>query len=545
MSIDSVIDPQTSFDNKLAKKPSVIIFFLKIFVPASIALYGTLFFIIQQTHSQDKQKTLSSEQSALKSAGDFTSTLFRDKLSDLFVLSEGEILRKYLQNNSLVNWIELNRAFSLFVRRKPYYDQIRLLDTKGKEITRVNRTSEDPEIVPKAELQDKSDRYYFQSAITLAQGEIYISPLDLNMEQGKIEEPVVPTIRFATPVYDGYGEKRGVLIINYTPIELLQKIKDIFKSLRGKVTMHNSDGYWLMGAETEKLWGFMYSSKETFESEEPEVWRKIKYSNNNGLVPTSNGIYIFQRAYPLNRHTIGTIENIQLGADASVRRNGDRYWVYISYLSNEKISQQSSIPVYMSTILYILLFIAISLTSGLIAMKGVQKKTASIKLLQEANTDELTGLYNRRELNKIAEIEFKRAQRFNRDYSILIIDLDNFKKVNDTYGHTMGDQILQHNANIFLDSTRSEDLLARYGGEEFVMLLPETDIEGAKLLAQRICDDVRNKPIRSSYGNITTTVSIGVSQIDQNDQSYTDILERSDIALYMAKRTGKDRVEAI
>ncbi|MCG7983061.1 MAG: sensor domain-containing diguanylate cyclase [Candidatus Thiodiazotropha lotti] len=539
-----MIDRRASFENKSIKKPSFTFFFLKIFIPACITLYGTLFFIIQQTHSQDKQKIVSREQSALKSAGDFTSTLYKDKLSDLFVLSEGEILRKYLQNDNLINWIELNRAFSLFVRRKPYYDQIRLINAHGKEITRVNRTADDPEIVPKSKLQDKSDRYYYKNAITLDQGEIYISPLDLNMEMGVIEEPIVPTIRFATPVYDGYGKKRGVLIINYTPIELLQKIKDIFKSLLGNVTMHNSDGYWLMGVESEKLWGFMYNSEDTFASEEPEIWKKIEHGNSSGSITTSAGVYIFQRAYPLNRHTIGTLENIQLGADAFVRKNGDRYWVYISYLSNETISAHSSIPVYMSTILHLLLLIVISLTSGFIAINGVQKKTASLKLLQEANTDELTGLYNRRELNKIAGIEFKRAKRFNRDYSILIIDLDNFKKVNDTYGHTIGDQVLKHNAEIFLGSTRSEDLLARYGGEEFVMLLPETDIEGARLLAQRICDDVRNTPVSSIYGNIGITVSIGVSQIDQSDQSYTDILERSDIALYMAKRTGKNRVEA-
>ncbi|MEW8627896.1 MAG: sensor domain-containing diguanylate cyclase [Candidatus Thiodiazotropha sp.] len=529
----------------MVKKPSYIFFFLKIFVPACITLYGSLFFIAQQTSSQDKQKLLFNEQSALKSAGDFTSTLFKDKLSDLFLLSEGETLRKYLHNDNMLNWIQLNRSFSLFVRRKPYYDQIRLINVNGKEIARVNRAAGDPEIVPKSKLQDKSDRYYYKNSVTLDQGDIYISPLDLNMEQGKIEEPIVPTIRFATPVYDGYGTKRGILIINYTPIELLQKIKEIFKSLRGDVTMHNSDGYWLMGVEPEKLWGFMYGSNETFQNEEPDVWNAIKQGNNSGSITTSTGVYIFQRAYPLNRHAIGTLENIQLGADAFVRKNGDRYWVYISYLSNETISHHSSVPVYMSTILYILLLIVISLISGFTTNYAVKKKEASLKLQQEANTDELTGLYNRRELNKIAGKEFKRAKRFNRDYSILIIDLDNFKKVNDTYGHSIGDQILQHNAIICLSSTRTEDLLARYGGEEFVMLLPETDIEGARMLAQRICEDVRNNPVDSIYGNITTTVSIGVSQIDQNDQSYTDILERSDIALYMAKRTGKNRVEAI
>ncbi|MEW8560710.1 MAG: GGDEF domain-containing protein, partial [Candidatus Thiodiazotropha sp.] len=156
--------------------------------------------------------------------------------------------------------------------------------------------------------------------------------------------------------------------------------------------------------------------------------------------------------------------------------------------------------------------------------------------------DELTGLSNRRELKKIAEMEFKRAYRFKRDYSILMIDLDNFKDINDIYGHSIGDDVLKHNAKICLNSTRSEDLLARYGGEEFVMLLPETDKEGARQLAERICRDVREQPFDCVRGSITTTVSIGVSEIDPNDINYSDILERADSALYQAKREGRNRV---
>ncbi|MES9896838.1 MAG: GGDEF domain-containing protein [Candidatus Thiodiazotropha endolucinida] len=123
-----------------------------------------------------------------------------------------------------------------------------------------------------------------------------------------------------------------------------------------------------------------------------------------------------------------------------------------------------------------------------------------------------------------------------------MIDLDNFKEINDSYGHSMGDEVLKHNANICLNSTRTEDLLARYGGEEFVMLLPETNIEGARQLAERICQDVREQPFDSGRGPIAITVSIGVSEIDPDDISYSNILERADGALYQAKREGRNRV---
>lgn len=526
-------------------KKAYAFYFLNTFIPASLLFCSIFYIFTKQTQKFEQQTLKIREETALRSASDFTSTLFKDKLSDLFVLSEGESLRKFLHDKNIMNWVQVSREFSLFVRRKPNYNQIRFIDTDGKEIVRVNKKNDEPEIVPKYKLQDKSDRYYFKQANSLKQGDIYISPLDLNVEQGVIEEPIVPTIRFATPVYDGYGTKQGILVINYTPAELLEKIKDIFKTLLGDIIMLNSDGYWIMGADDKKLWGFMYGSKVTFGTEMPEVWNAVKNSTNGGSITTKSGEYIFQRAYPLNRADIGTVENIELSSDADLPQSQDRYWVYISHLSNQLISELSAIPIYISTIIYLLLLTAIGLISSVIANIAIQRKTKSTKLLQEATTDELTGLFNRRELNKIAEMEFNRANRFKRDYSMLMIDLDNFKIVNDTYGHNIGDEVLKHNANICLSSTRTEDLLARYGGEEFIMLLPETNKEGARQLAERICQDVRDNPFDTKSGPIVITVSIGVSEIDHTDLSYLDILERSDRALYLAKRAGRNRVAVI
>ncbi|MES9863306.1 MAG: sensor domain-containing diguanylate cyclase [Candidatus Thiodiazotropha sp. LLP2] len=538
-------DLKLDFGTKFAMTKAYIFYFLKIFIPVSL-LFCTIFYIFSKQTQKYEQQTLKyREESALKRASDFTSVLFKDKLTDLFLLSEGETLRKFLHNDKMLNWVQVSREFSLFIRRKTNYNQIRLIDINGKEIVRVNKKTDEPEIVPKHNLQDKSDRYYFKQSINLNQGDIYISPLDLNVDQGVIDVPFIPTIRFATPVYDGYGKKQGILVINYTPTELLEKINAIFKNLLGEISMLNSDGYWLMGADEKKLWGFMFGSKETFGTEQPEVWSAVQKSTNGGSVTTKNGEYIFQRAYPLNRTYIGTVENIEISPDAALPQSQDRYWVYVSHLSNQLINELSTIPRYISTIICLFLLTATGLFSGVLANIGIQKKTTSTKLLQEATTDELTGLSNRRELNKIAEMEFKRAIRFNRDYSILMIDLDHFKVVNDTYGHSIGDEVLKHNANICLSSTRTEDLLARFGGEEFVMVLPETNKEGARQLAERICQDVRDQPFYTNSGPIALTVSIGVSGIGYTDLSYFDILERSDRALYLAKRAGRDRVTVI
>ncbi|MCU7846308.1 MAG: sensor domain-containing diguanylate cyclase [Candidatus Thiodiazotropha sp. (ex Monitilora ramsayi)] len=525
-------------------KKELIYSFLLIFIPASLLFSAIFYAFSNQTRKYELQTIQIREEAALKSATELTSILFEQKLSDLMVLAEGETLRKFLHKENMLNWIHVTREFSLFARRKPKYAQIRFIDTEGMELVRINNKAGDPEIVPKTELQDKNSNYYFQESIKLNQGDIYISPLDLNMENGVVEQPIVPTIRFSTPVHDGYGKKRGILIINYTPAELLDRIEDIFKTLIGDTIMLNSDGYWLMGSTEDKLWGFMYGSEETFAKDHPEVWAAIAYSDR-GSVSTDTGLYIFQRAYPLNRASLGTAENIQMTPDAGEHMEQDPYWVYVSHISKTLIDDLSAKRVIISSITYLLLFIVTGLISGMFAKNAAQKKLAFLKLQQHATTDELTGIANRRELHKAGENEFKRAFRFNRDYSILMIDLDHFKVINDSHGHTIGDEVLKHIANLCLDITRTEDLLARYGGEEFVMLLPETNIDGAKQLAERICQDVRDNPFDSTDGPIAITVSIGISEIGPADSIYTDILLRADKALYQAKRDGRDRVVAI
>ncbi|MEW8615979.1 MAG: sensor domain-containing diguanylate cyclase [Candidatus Thiodiazotropha endolucinida] len=528
-------------ENGFSEHKELILSFLMLFIPASLLLALIFYAFSTQTEKYELQTTLIREEAALNSASELTSLLFEQKLSDLMVLAEGEVLRSYIHDPSLKNWVRVAREFSLFARRKPKYFQLRYIDNSGMEVIRINSDDNVQEIVPQSEMQNKADRYYFKEAMKLALGEIYISPLDLNVERGVIEQPVKPTVRFATPVSDGYGGKRGIVIINYTPNELLQRIADNFETLRGDAVMLNSQGHWLQGVPEEQLWGFMYGRDETFATQKPDVWSAVT-SSEKGSFFTDGGVYIFKRAYPLVRKRLGTMENVDESIVPSPNRAEKRYWIFLSHISNNLIEDLTAKRMIVATITYLLLFLVAGVISVLFAKNSVQKKQAFRKLQQYATTDDLTGLANRRELDKVALREFKRATRFTRHLSVLMLDLDHFKSINDTYGHNIGDSVLRHVADMCVGSIRGQDFMARYGGEEFTILLPETDIENGSKLAQRICDKIAAMPYQEGQQLISITVSVGASEIEDGDIDFNDLLNRADKALYEAKKRGRNQV---
>lgn len=171
-------------------------------------------------------------------------------------------------------------------------------------------------------------------------------------------------------------------------------------------------------------------------------------------------------------------------------------------------------------------------------------KLANQKLEQLVRTDPLTGAANRRHFVEQVEIEIQRAHREHAPLSLLMMDLDHFKRINDTYGHAAGDEVLVNFARIVGKSLRATDLFARLGGEEFAMLLPNTRLEGAIEVALRIIEAVRVQAIQFSEAQIRYQVSIGAASLAQEDITYEPLLKRADAALYRAKEDGRDRVAA-
>ncbi|WP_297455431.1 bifunctional diguanylate cyclase/phosphodiesterase [Persephonella sp.] len=166
----------------------------------------------------------------------------------------------------------------------------------------------------------------------------------------------------------------------------------------------------------------------------------------------------------------------------------------------------------------------------------------SINLLNLATYDPLTRLYNRRAIVEYAEKEVERAKRYNHDFSIILLDIDDFKGINDTYGHTMGDIVLKQVAEIIQEETRDVDKVGRYGGEEFIIVLPETETESALRLAERIRKKISEKEFKIGDYKISITISAGVAGLGIHGETFEEILQAADLALYQAKKNGKNQV---
>lgn len=159
-----------------------------------------------------------------------------------------------------------------------------------------------------------------------------------------------------------------------------------------------------------------------------------------------------------------------------------------------------------------------------------------------AVTDELTGLRNKRFFRETFTREFSRAQRYRRSLSILVIDIDHFKNVNDRHGHHIGDITLTAVAGIVGSIVRADDTAARYGGEELVVLLPETDLRGAAVIAERLRNEIASRKVCYRDISLHVTVSIGCAELCAKDADADALFQRADRQVYVAKDDGRNRV---
>jgi len=191
-------------------------------------------------------------------------------------------------------------------------------------------------------------------------------------------------------------------------------------------------------------------------------------------------------------------------------------------------------------------FMTTSSTIGILALYFylhayfLAQKRSELEYL--ANTDSLTSIFNRRNFYELSETEFDLAKKYNHTFSLLLLDIDFFKKINDTYGHDIGDEVIIGIAKTIKKSVRQNDLFARYGGEEFTLLLRNTDADKAILIAEKIRKSIENLQVETRVGKINATISIGVVEFDQSLKKLTHLIIEVDKALYEAKEGGRNCV---
>jgi len=188
-------------------------------------------------------------------------------------------------------------------------------------------------------------------------------------------------------------------------------------------------------------------------------------------------------------------------------------------------------------------FIAVMATAllGSVGFVLMIKERTDREIMHLAMTDSLTGVPNRRAL--IEQAELVRAQRSGHPMSLLMIDIDHFKRINDTYGHPLGDEVLRQAAALMGQRLRAGDVLGRYGGEEFCVIAPDTDSEGALILAESLREILAATPLQTEAGAIAITISIGFTcSATTGAREMKDLLAEADVALYQAKQAGRNRV---
>ncbi|EIC22290.1 diguanylate cyclase (GGDEF) domain-containing protein [Thiorhodovibrio frisius] len=464
---------------------------------------------------------------------------------DVCVLAQQNELATLLLGATTEARLAMASEYLALARNSHNYDQIRYLDESGQEIVRVNQGASESLIVSGPDLQNKSGRPYFTESLPLQSGQVYLSPLDLNIEHGQIETPYKPMIRLATPVEDSAGRKRGVIVINLLAQGILDQVQAAGDLSPGQVMMLNDQGYWLITPNPPPGWGFMFPERAKIRMPElyPEVWAHMN-QNHSGMIHSAQGIFTYDHYNPLD-HIDGCSERPD-GLDGAISTTGYP-WVLVSHLPQSVINGWRHALIVRAVLIGVpvLVLLAIGTRSTLLVVAERRRHREHLEAL--ARFDALTGLANRATFEEALREELQRSERHQRRLAVLYLDLDGFKEINDTQGHKRGDEVLIEVAQVLKTCCRATDLAARHGGDEFALMLAEVaDANAATAVAEKI----RLAIGQLSWDGLGVGASIGIALWPDHcpDQSPDQspgpslLLHLADEAMYHAKSDGKNRI---
>ena len=297
-----------------------------------------------------------------------------------------------LDNPTSRNIDQVARDWITFSGIKQVYHKIRWIDETGNERLRVNYQTPEPQRVPPKELQDRKDRYFFADTFKLNRGEVYVSPLDLNIEHDAIEVPYVPTIRLGVPVFDQRGKKRGILMINLFASDMLRRFEQSTNLLSHQIWLLNQDGYWLKGASAEDEFAFMFQQGErSMLSRYPDAWEMIRHEDS-GQFLTGEGLWSFQTLRPLDAWHKSSTGSTQIfsPSDAQVDISGYQ-WKIVSLLPVDRYNtgMPYSIAKHIGITFFVLL-ISFVLASLLVRVQQARNNLlTNLEEMVQARTEDL------------------------------------------------------------------------------------------------------------------------------------------------------------
>ncbi len=311
------------YDTDIARLFSWRLLF-ELFTPVALLIAGGAWFIAQDRIDEAMDMVRAEEINNVVLAVRRIDGVLSQPLSQLRVLTNEAALLRALDDDGGAAIERLNQHFRSLLTYNPEYDKLRWLDEKGMERVRVGRVDGQVVTVPADRLQNQAESHYFKDAARLRLGQIYISPLELNIEHGKVEIPNKPVLRLATPVQNGKGQARGILIINVAASHMLDEFAESVGNKRDHVMLVNQHGYWLKSNHPSDDWGFMFKREENLASRYPEAWREIT-ALPASQVKLADGLWTWSTAYPLKVNAGGDISNIPA-------------WLVISHLPEARLA---------------------------------------------------------------------------------------------------------------------------------------------------------------------------------------------------------------
>ena len=437
----------------------------------------------------------------------------------------------------------VEESWKAFSDRKMIYEQIRFIDLNGDEKVRVNYTPNGSYAVGENDLQNKKERYYFTETVKLAENQIYVSELDLNKENNKIEEPIKPMLRFSTPYYV-QGELKGIIILNYLANDMLSQVEQIASVSKGQIYILNSDGYWIYhSGDKSKEWAFMYDDmkEDSFANLFSNEWKSVQ-NQNSGSMTNNNGFFSYSRIVTNQLFT----END--GEYPEVLGCGD--WILMARIPNDAKSYAliNANIIYTASMIsqeryyiYILVFIISMIMAGLVALKTEEQERNEYF----AKYDTMTGVYNRRAGFEKLRTLFKESEDKKTEISICFIDINGLKEVNDTLGHESGDELIRSIVNSISANIRENDFVARLGGDEFLIIFDGLDEGRAEEVWLRIRDEFENINTTEERKYLVSA-SHGIVSFKSNSNEIIDaVVSEADMKMYEEKREIKKNLKIV
>ena len=378
-------------------------------------------------------------------------------------------------------------------------------------------------------MQNKGARYYFTDSIALDRGGIYVSPLDLNVENGQVERPLKPVIRFGMAVFDRQNRKRGVVLLNYLAENMLTRLKQMGPAMDGRLLLVNRKGYWFIGPDPDDEWGFMLPERrdKTLANRFP-LFAREAVGRKAGQISNNEGLFSFTSVHPLCEDQISSAGTDKSKSRGAGQVKADQYlWKLISYLDPHSLSAKRYDLLMNLSLLGAGLFLLSGVASWLIASAIVRRRAHQIELFNLAHYDPLTGLPNRSLFFDRLNQAFESGKRHGRRFAVLYIDLDDFKKVNDTLGHGAGDKLLTQAANRMVQTVRKSDTVGRIGGDEFMIVLTEiAGADDAEVVAQKLLTAIA-EPYQLGQNKAVVGACIGVCLYPDNGADVDQLIKKS------------------